>query len=294
MMNRVLTIILITAFASVFSDLSGQKSYWEYGLGIGTSTYWGDLSPSSFGKNMATSSVAGNLFLRYNYNRNISAKLNVTIGKLKGDDANSSDQNRIERNLNFFSPLTEFAGIIEYNLFGLEPSDSESRFTPYVSAGFGLFRFNPMTEYNGNKIRLQALGTEGQSIDGFDDRYSLTQLAIPFGAGIKLRVSKLWTLNVEFSARYTVTDYIDDVSKRYVAYETLLLNNGELAANLSDRTDEYLMLPEGSANEPFSIRGSPDVNDYYSLIMVSLSYNIGPKLKFGGNRRIGGANCPRF
>ena len=46
--------------------------------------------------------------------------------------------------------------------------------------------------------------------------YNLTQFAIPFGGGIKFRVSENVVLAYEVGFRKTFTDYLDDVSTFYV------------------------------------------------------------------------------
>jgi hypothetical protein len=46
--------------------------------------------------------------------------------------------------------------------------------------------------------------------------YKLTQLNFPLGAGIKLECSALLNLRLEILHRITRTDYLDDVSTRYI------------------------------------------------------------------------------
>jgi len=286
--------ILIIAFAIPLSG-NAQKPYWELGFGAGISSYWGDLNSESFSDNFMNMNPAGNIHMRYNFG-NFAARGLLTIGKLKGSDANASDEIRKRRNLSFFTPISEFSLLGEWNIFGFDPTDKESIFTPFVAVGAGVLKFDPQTEYQGQTIHLQALGTEGQGLPGYADRYKLTQFVIPMGGGVKFRLTRNIIGSVEMIGRATFTDYLDDVSTNYAPYEDLLTNNGALSANLSQRIDEYNNLPEGS-NAEFTDntkRGGQDVNDYYFTIMINLSYNLGRKLVLGGRSSKKGASCPKF
>ena len=289
-----LIFILFIAFAFPHEG-NTQKPYWELGFGAGVSSYWGDLNSESFSDNFMNMSFAGNIHMRYNVG-NFAARGILTVGQLKASDANASDEIRRRRNLSFFSPISEFSLLGEWNIFEFDPTDNESILTPFVALGAGVFRFDPQTEYQGRTIHLQPLGTEGQGLDGNPERYSLTQFVIPMGGGVKFRLTRNLIGSVEMIGRATFTDYIDDVSTNYAPYVDLLTNNGELSANLSQRIDEYNNLPEGS-NAEFTDntkRGGQDVNDYYFSIMINLSYNLGRKLVLGGRSSKKGASCPKF
>lgn len=287
--------LVIAVFFALVSTIDAQKAYWELGFGGGVSSYWGDLNSESFSDNFMNMNPAGNIFLRYNY-ENFSARSILTIGKLKGSDANSIDEGRLMRNLSFFSPITEFSIVGEYNIFKFHPDDNEALFTPYVSLGVGVLKFDPRTEYNGSIIKLQPLGTEGQGLSGNPAKYKLTTLAIPIGGGFKFRINKNLIGSIEMIGRATFTDYLDDVSTTYAPYNVLLANNGELSANLSQRLDEFLGEGEGSnaSQTDGQIRGGPDVNDYYFSFMINLSYNLGSKLQLGGRSSRRGTSCPKF
>ena len=167
-------LILIVSFA-IISEGEAQKPYWELGFGAGVSSYWGDLHSGSFSDNFKIMNPAGNLQMRYNYG-NLSARAMLTVGQLRGSDEHATDEDKRMRNLSFVSPITEFSLIGEYNIFGFDPTDNESIFTPHVLLGVGVLRFNPKTEYNGQTVILQPLGTEGQGIDGFPAKYSFCLL----------------------------------------------------------------------------------------------------------------------
>ena len=68
---------------------------------------------------------------------------------------------------------------------------------------------------------------------GFEKPYSLTEVGIPIGGGIRLQLSKHVTMSFEVSARKLFTDYLDDVSSTQFLYNDIKRGNGTLAAKLS-------------------------------------------------------------
>ena len=79
-------------------------------------------------------------------------------------------------------------------------------------------------------------------------------------------------LAVEYGVRKTFTDYLDDVS-RYYADPALLATtpNGDLSQKLSDRRPEIGLEPA----QVGSLRGNPDDNDKYLLLMFSITKRLG-------------------
>lgn len=89
--------------------------------------------------------------------------------------------------------------------------------------GVGVFHFNPqgsLTDAAGNKTwyYLHPLRLEGQGMPEYpaSKPYKLTQMNIPFGGGLKFFMSDRINVSLEFLYRKTFTDYIDDVSQRYI------------------------------------------------------------------------------
>ncbi len=253
--------------------MMGQhKPFWELGLLSGFSTYKGDLVEGIVDGQAVH--PAGGLFLRYHLSPVFVAKANVFYGTLSGDDAHAKDPARKMRNLSFKSPLLDIAVTGELNLSPFSPVFVKryATFTPYLFAGVNIFRFNPKTFYNDQWVPLQPLGTEGQGTLFYSDRrpYGLTQVAIPFGIGVRAALSSNMGIGFEFGARKTFTDYIDDVSSTYVEKEILLAERGELAWELSVRKDEYL--GEEVIPAPGELRGDPTNKDWYFISGITISY----------------------
>jgi Domain of unknown function (DUF6089) len=234
---------------------------WEAEIMTGAAGYNGDLtehifSPKSIGP-------AAGFNLKYNYNDIFIFRGGITWGQVFADDKNNHQADLKSRNLNFHTNIWEANLCLEVNLF--EP-DFFSVY-PYVFFGVGIFRFNPYTfDDNGKKTFLQPLGTEGQGLPAYPDRkpYSLTQLCLPVGGGIKINLNKNYDLVYEFAGRALFTDYLDDVSKTYVKTQTLMTSSRPKAAELAYRQKTALYPSEGD------IRGNPKVKDWYFITGLKL------------------------
>lgn len=264
----------------------------EFGLSVGASNYMGDLTPSIA---LGESHLAGGLLCRFNYSDFITLRGNATFGQISGDDKNySSDPFRKQRNLNFKSNIMEFSGVVEWNILGFGETTRERPFSPFLYAGLGVFKFNPMTQFHympnvtdatgksihdaqlqqfdGKWIELQPLGTEGQETTKYNERrrYSLTQVCVPLGFGFKKQVDEFWAVGFDMGARVTFTDYMDDVSLTYVEDQIVGGNNGLLAAALADRGPElgYERFYNGDP------RGTSKANDMYLFMNFTVTRKI--------------------
>ncbi len=249
----------------------------EVGIFAGASVYDGELQQKRISYKQSHPSIG--LFFRKEVVPNLFIRAGLTYGHISGDDRYGRDSSVRLRNLNFESNILDFDLLGEYNFLDID----QYRFTPYVFAGVALFHFNPYTYDTINrKVYLQPLSTEGQGVAGYNRKpYSLTQLAIPFGAGMKFALGDNVLLGIEVSLRKTFTDYLDDVSTTYVDQNKLLAARGAEAVELAFRTNE---LP-GHEKDPYpadgTMRGSPVHNDWYYFTGITFSFRV------GGN---GGAN----
>lgn len=239
-------------------------------IGGGFANYNGDLQAKRFTLNQAHGLVsAGGTF---NLTNKIALRSDYSFTKLEADDKNSSDPGIRRRNLNFKTLIQELTLMGEYDLFDL----SEKKWSPYVFAGIGVYRFSPYTTDSLNrKVFLQALGTEGQGLPEFADRkvYKKTQLNIPFGGGLKYALSDDVHLSVEMSVRKLFTDYLDDVSTTYVDENVLLAGRGQATVDYAFRGDELKTDPQaypaGGAQ-----RGGSKYKDLYYFGQVKISFRM--------------------
>jgi hypothetical protein len=198
---------------------------------------------------------------------------------------------------------------------------NRKKVVPYALVGISGFHHNPKAvapfinshtgkgfSGGGHWVALQPLGTEGQyaNLKSSDTNYgikpySLWQVAIPFGLGVRFKVAPSLDISLDVVGRLLFFDYLDDVSQNYV---DLSLIKGDLAKVMSDRSREsksevniktlgklgYYIgrdgkrynTVEGYGSEGDK-RGSSLNNDFYYSTRLKISYI--PKRRRRGPRR---------
>jgi hypothetical protein len=202
---------------------------------------------------------------------NVGLRFGATYASLYGADSTSESPAIKNRNLNFQTNLFEVNGGLEINML---PVDfDEFKFSPYLFAGLAVFYYNPYTiGPTDEKIYLRPLSTEGQGLRQYPDRkiYSLVNVGIPLGAGLKVMIGNTVLISTEIGFRYTATDYLDDVSKSYVNMDTLFRYKGKQSVDLSYRTDELPNWDENYPNDKF-VRGDNMKKDWYWFAGINVA-----------------------
>jgi hypothetical protein len=93
-------------------------------------------------------------------------------------NARANNYYQVTRNLGFASSIYEVSAQFEFNFLPYttipySSMNAKHKFSPYLMAGFGVFHFNPFAKYNGEKVFLQPLGTEGQGYPEYPDLKTL-------------------------------------------------------------------------------------------------------------------------
>lgn len=256
--------LLLIMFTLASSVCISQRT--ELGLFLGGSYYLGDLNPKKHF--LLTGPAIGGLY-RYNLNPRFTLKNNIYVGLIRGDDKISkSNENR---NLNFTSPIGELSIQMEFNFFPYVTGHKKYKFSPYIFIGGALSFFQPQTEYKGQWYKLQSLSTEGQGTTYNTDKqkYSLINFSMPFGLGFKFSIRDNVCFSPEWGIRKSSTDYIDDVSTTYPDLGILEREVSEVAAALSDRSENTL-----TSNKEGMQRGNARTKDWYSFFGVTITYKI--------------------
>jgi hypothetical protein len=240
----------------------------------GVANYQGDLQDKRFTFNQ--SNLGLGLGLKYDLTAHFAVRAGINFGTIEASDKQNSKPDLRARNLSFQSRIFEGNLLLEYTLFNME----DKKLSPYLFAGVGLFHFNPYAfDTLGNKVFLKPLSTEGQGLAAYPNRkeYKLTQFAIPFGGGIKYRISDNVVLGYEIGLRKIFTDYLDDVSTTYVDQFILAQERGFKAVEMSYRGGE---LKDGNTTYPTdgTVRGSAAFKDWYYFQGITLTIGLG-----GGN-----------
>jgi opacity protein-like surface antigen len=272
---------LLIASLFVFNAAAFSQNF-HFNLYAGSSNYNGDLQDKRYTLN--ESNLAGGFGVSYDITDHISLRSSLLFGTVSGDDKYT--RNSI-RNLNFRSAITEVSIGAEYYITKL----GDHSLTPYVFAGVAVYHFNPYTrDTSGKIVYLRPLSTEGEGFIAGKNYYNLTQIALPFGAGVKLSLSENIQVGLEVGYRKLFTDYLDDVSTTYVDQSTLLANRGSTAVELAYRGDE---LKNGGNYPPGgTIRGRSGHYDTYYFTMLTLSFRLFPNYNKGEGRN-SKLGCPK-
>lgn len=257
--------ILFGCSFALQSQRQTRLSRTELGIMIGGMYYFGDLNPM---KQFQNTQFSGGFLYRFAIHSRLSVRANFIYGNVKADDAESKSVLQKNRNLNFSSSIYELTGGVEFNYMPFQIGHDRYKGTAYILTEIGIFKMNPMAEYKGEQIALQPLGTEGQGTSLSPRKnYSLTQICIPIGAGVKMTLGKRASLNVEFGLRKTFTDYLDDVhSDSYIDPAKLAKESGSITVDLANRS------LDGSR---YGKRGTASTKDWYVFTGLMLTFKLG-------------------
>lgn len=246
----------------------------EFGLGIGSGHYFGDLNPDV---RLNRPKVAATAFFRKNFNNYIAARIGATYAQLGYADKYYQNNEFMRlRNLSFNTKVWELTLQGDFNFFKFMPGDPYESFTPYLTFGIGVLSYDPYAYLRGEKVFLRPLGTEGQNTGAYAGRrpYTTTAFNFPFGGGIKFAINDRYNIGLEVLYRTTTTDYLDDVSKTYV-------DPGNFAPN-PDGTPSQAQLLNDRSYELGSLIGydgkqrgiSSKQKDQYVTAMFHISFNL--------------------
>mgnify|MGYP006267731617 CR=1 FL=1 len=263
--------LLLLLGTSVALQAQFRYKYFSIGVSGGSTNYLGDLD-DDFTFRFTKAGLG--LDVKYRLNPFMSFRIGAFQGWARAADSTSNNIARARRNLHFRTRITDINAVM---VFDFIPHDRRfnyrPNFVPYVFGGVALFMFNPEALYQGNWTALQPLGTEGQTLGEarYGQPYSLVQMAVPMGAGVRFAISDLLDVEVETGFRKTFTDYLDDVSGEYVGGTDAQAMRRENPTGyaLMDRIDraEY---PEG-ALVVNGIRGDNTQTDWYIYTCVRLN-----------------------
>lgn len=294
--STLVTLLGCITYLPSFAQPEEKTSHFELGFSVGPSTFLGDLG-GNMGKggpflkdnNFPMYKLMYGAYIAYFPSDLLGFRFMVNKGMLEGDDAvirgkGGYEEARKIRNSNFRSPITEamvLAEVYPTALLGLDEESILMKLRPYGMLGVGVFHFNPQgtDPLTGEWVDLRPLHTEGQGFPEYPERkmYSLTQLNIPMGIGVKYFLSDNVNLSLEILHRKTNTDYIDDVSTTYINpalfYKYLPLAQAQLAERMANKTGGAAS--NGVRFKPGDKRGDPNNKDAYFSVNVKLGFRLG-------------------
>lgn len=253
----------ILIFLFFLGSTTASAQTWEVGGSLGSTGYMGDINPIRPFK--FTDFAYGAQFKR-NFDGYWSAKFAFMNGKIQGDDAKSTNPNQRDRNLNFYSSISELSLQVEFNFFKFLSGDMYSFdnkwFSPYLFTGISSVSFEPMTNYNGSEVPLRLAETEAAT-------YKNRALSIPFGLGLKYNITGSINIIGEIGYRTALTDYLDDISGRYPDF-SIVPAKTPISQSLSDRS----FFPK--VGVPGLQRGDFRPRDTYMFAGLSLTFTFVP------------------
>jgi hypothetical protein len=292
------SIVLILAL-TIFSTRSYSQSIttgngkWEIGLGFGPMFFLGDLGGTAgIGKpfikdlDLPLTKISKNLYANYYATEWLGFRLAINHGVLEGDDAEApnkggAEMDRLERNLSFRTTVLEgyLAAEIYPTVFFEKYDGLLGKFRPYIIGGIGVMKYNPKAQLDGQWVALKPLRLEGQGMAEYPDRkeYKLIQREIPMGFGFKYYIKENLYVGLEVLHRQLFTDYIDDVSTKYV--DPYYFNNYLSAADAAKaRRLYYRGTYPGAVSNPGDIltyqRGDPRENDAFFSTILRFGWRI--------------------
>jgi hypothetical protein len=293
------TSLLHKSYSQAFI-FGNEKIKWEVGVNFGPSFFLGDLGGNA-GKgktfvkdvNLEFTKLMKGAYITMYPTKWFGFRLAGGVTYLEGNDAaintNGLDElYRKQRNLDFRTNIWEANACVEVYptmIFSNDP-ENEPRLRPYGLIGVGVFSFNPqgsLKDAAGNKnwYYLHPLRTEGQGMAEYpySQPYQLTQLNIPMGGGIKYYISERVNAGVEVLYRKTFTDYIDDVSTKYIDYRNfskyLPAQEASLATKLSDKA-VGIIYPGMTRYPAGTQRGDIKDKDTYFSVVAKIGFRLGP------------------
>ncbi len=282
-----LLFILIPFLIEAQTSSRWKRMRYELFFGLGTTNFLGELGGAdregtNFVRDLEISMTrpATYIGLRYRIAETFSTKLMFSYGILRGDDKLTNEKFRNYRNLAFRSPIIELSNQFEYSIIREKQGHRYNlrrvrglkgfRTNTYFFVGFGVFYFNPKNKYQGKWYALQPLGTEGQGLVPTRKKYSRINMAIPYGIGFKYGLNRRTNIGIEFGARKTFTDYIDDVSTTYFDNQMIREARGDIAAYLADPSDKT----HPNWTVAYEQRGDAKDKDSYLFLIINLTYKL--------------------
>lgn len=248
-------ILFCIAALSGLLSTAANAQIMEVGANVGAAGYIGDLNPSN---PLDFSGVAFGVFVKGNLDPYWAVGLHYNYGRIKANDANSSNADFRNRNLNFSTPLNELSLQVDFNFLDYFSGGGTRNFSPYIFAGLGGVLFNPKATYGGNTYELRYYETEGV-------KYKNYAVTIPFGVGMKYRISDRVGIFSQIGYRVAGTDYLDDVGDKYPG-QSVISKDGSV--NLSNPSPLPGYGPAGSQ------RGNYLKKDSYVFLHIGISYTF--------------------
>ncbi len=287
------TLFLIACLAWLMpADAQNNRYRYSFEFGYGTMNYYGDLSYEPL--NNFEFEEAFHVALHYSLSRTVGLSGNYSAGSVLGSDRGGGFKDgkpanpQFLRSLNFKTNLDDLSMLIHWSPNNNKILRYNSFIVPYFFAGIGVTQFDTYADLlssSGSRYyywsdftvrdRDEATSSPQQAqiidLDGTyetslrqlhtesDDSYPQRVWNIPFGMGLKFRVSDRISLQAKTEIKYVLSDYIDDVA-------------GKFRPDYRDELHQYAANPGNISGD---YRGDKNgSNDWYAFTGITLRYNF--------------------
>ncbi|WP_342450699.1 DUF6089 family protein [Lunatimonas salinarum] len=235
---------LVAWFSTFFIGLTtAEAQQYEVGFGLGGATYSGDIirrvDPGQIG-------IQGTLFGRRNFDNAWSLRAGVHVARLNAaDSVRPIDPLAFNRNAHFNGTLVEVSAVMEFHFLDYMAHNSINRFSPYGFFGLGYSIFSGNGQAHDEDL------TAGS--------YTTSTPVIPFGLGLKYKLTDRLILGVEAGMRASFNDQIDKI-----ANEERYLPRFQAGPP-----------PTNQVVNPYALNfGNPNDRDWYYFLGLTLSYSF--------------------
>ncbi|TDH29109.1 hypothetical protein EXU57_03315 [Segetibacter sp. 3557_3] len=210
-LGRILVIASVCITTTTKTIAQQRESGYEFGIGVGTLIYQGDLVPGFLG-DYRTLKPALNVFAGKAIDPFFSVRGNLTVGKILADEARyTKPEWRQSRNFKFSTPVTELSATVVFRPTAKGTDPTDRKISPYVFAGVGVSFLNVKRDYSRVDTTVFGAKSDVQLGLGRDTVRSLPRAlpVLPVGLGVDMVLSSSISLNAALTYRFTKADYID-------------------------------------------------------------------------------------
>jgi hypothetical protein len=258
--RRLLLLIQLSVLLTLSSAVAQRSVIWKekpgtwsLNVGLGPSRYLGDLNErfdfAHLRLGLALSGAA-----TYRVTDQLALRGDIGLYYIRGSH---KDTYLSFNNLSFHSVNPDIALGFQYDIW--RSDNNNYAVVPYAIAGIGLTYMTPKADYKGTTYSLAPLHTEGVA-------YNRLPIILRYGIGLPLFSTERFKGNLEGIYTHVSSDYLDDVSTRYIDRTGM----PTIAASLSDRAPEVGTPP----NVVGAKRGNPKRNDGYLTLSGRLIFII--------------------
>ncbi|AFL82872.1 hypothetical protein Belba_0204 [Belliella baltica DSM 15883] len=253
MLKMLRNIIFFLILFMVSEQAFGQSLYryrfeepWSISVSTGPTQYFGELySLWKYNEGIQPDWNA-NIAVRRTLGTRIRARAEFSYYQISGQDPPSDPRAfRYPRNLHFRARNMEASMIGEFHWKPVKVYNiTRSYFNLFLFAGVGVSSNDPKAELNGIWVDLRPLQIE-------NNPYNKYIIVFPTGIGAKYKLSVYADLTLELNYRWTLTDYMDDISAYNISefYQDLVADyqsgNNQDRLRLAVRNPQFLREDNG-------------------------------------------------